>query len=44
MYNSSIYLQIFKKRHNYETIIVDEKTHKPIAILEGRDGKTYQIG
>ncbi|KQB76792.1 transposase [Clostridium butyricum] len=30
----------FKKRHNYGTIIVDEKTHKPIAILDGRDGKT----
>ena len=30
----------FKKRHNYGTIIVDEKTHKPVAILEGRDGKT----
>ncbi|WP_252235083.1 hypothetical protein [Clostridium sp. ZS1] len=23
----------FKKRHNYGTIIVDEKTHKPIAIF-----------
>ena len=30
----------FKKRHNYGTTIVDEKTHKPIAILDGRDGKT----
>ncbi|GAB6169343.1 hypothetical protein JCM1393_18030 [Clostridium carnis] len=30
----------FKKNHNYGTIIVDEKTHKPIAILDGRDGKT----
>ena len=30
----------FRKGHNYGTIIVDEKTHKPIAILEGRDGKT----
>ena len=30
----------FKKRHNYGTIIVDEETHKPIAILEGRDGNT----
>lgn len=30
----------FKKRHNYGTIIFDEKTHKPIAILDGRDGKT----
>lgn len=30
----------FKKRHNYGTIIVDEKTHNPIAILDGRDGST----
>ena len=30
----------FKKRHNYGTIIVDEKTHNPITILDGRDGKT----
>ena len=30
----------FKKRHNYGTIIVDEKTHNPIAILDGRDGIT----
>lgn len=30
----------FKKRHNYGTIIVDGKTHNPIAILDGRDGKT----
>ena len=25
----------FKKRHNYGTIIVDEKTHNPVAILDG---------
>ena len=30
----------FKKRHNYGTIVVDEKTHNTIAILNGRDGKT----
>lgn len=30
----------FKKRHTYGTIIVDEETHKPVAILEGRDGVT----
>ena len=29
----------FKKRHRYGTIIVDEATHKPVAILDGRDGK-----
>ena len=29
----------YKKRHTYGTIIVDEKTHKPVAILDGRDGK-----
>ena len=28
----------FKKRHTYGTIIVDEETHQPIAILDGRDG------
>ena len=29
----------FKKRHRYGTIIVDEATHRPVAILDGRDGK-----
>jgi len=28
-----------KKRHRYGTIIVDEATHKPITLLEGRAGK-----
>ena len=28
----------FKKRHSYGTIIVDEATHKPVAVLDGRDG------
>lgn len=32
----------FKKRHNYGTIIVDEATHQPITILEGRDGKALK--
>lgn len=32
----------YKKRHTYGTIIVDEKTHKPVAILEGRDGITLK--
>lgn len=27
-----------KKRKTYGTIIVDEATHKPVAVLEGRDG------
>lgn len=27
----------FKKRHTYGTIIVDEHTHMPVAVLEGRD-------
>ena len=31
-----------KKRHIYETIIVDEETHKPMAILDGRDGVTLK--
>lgn len=29
----------FKKRHTYGTVIVDGETHKPIALLDGRDGK-----
>ena len=32
----------FKKRHTYGTIIVDEATHKPIAVLDGRDGKSLK--
>ena len=32
----------FKKRHTYGTIIVDQATHKPVAILEGRDGLTLK--
>lgn len=32
----------FKKRHKYGTIIVDGETHVPIAVLDGRDGKTLK--
>ena len=32
----------FKKRHTYGTIIVDEETHKPVAVLDGRDGATLK--
>ncbi|WP_095175661.1 MULTISPECIES: hypothetical protein [Blautia] len=32
----------FKKRYTYGTIIVDEATHKPVAILDGRDGSTLK--
>lgn len=32
----------FRKRHKYGTIIVDEKSHKTIAILEGRDGESLR--
>jgi len=32
----------FKKRHRYGTIIVDEATRKPVAILEGRDSETFK--
>ena len=32
----------FKKRHTYGTIIVDEATHRPVAILDGRDGMTLK--
>lgn len=28
----------FKKRKTYGTIVVDEQTHKTIALLDGRDG------
>lgn len=31
-----------KKRHTYGTIIVDEATHRPVAILDGRDGMTLK--
>lgn len=32
----------FKKRHTYGTIIVDGSTHKPVAILDGRNGGTLK--
>lgn len=32
----------FRKRHKYGTIIVDEATHRPVALLDGRDGKTLK--
>ena len=32
----------FKKRHTYGTIIVDQSTHKPVAILDGRDGNSLK--
>ena len=32
----------FKKRNTYGTIIVDAQTHKPAAILVGRDGKALK--
>lgn len=32
----------FKKGHIYGTIIVDGDTHRPVAVLEGRDGKTLR--
>lgn len=32
----------FKKRQTYGTIIVNENDHKPVAILEGRDGETLK--
>ena len=32
----------FKKRHTYGTIIVDEATHNPVAVLDGRDGETLK--
>lgn len=32
----------FKKRHTYGTIIVDQTTHRPVAILDGRDGMSLR--
>ena len=32
----------FKKRHTYGTIIVDGETHMPVAILDGRDGRSLK--
>lgn len=32
----------FKKRHRYGTVIIDEATHKPVEILEGRDSETLK--
>ena len=32
----------YKKRNSYGTIIVDEKTHKPITLLDGRTGETLR--
>lgn len=32
----------YKKRQTYGTIIVDEETHRPVAILDGRDGATLK--
>lgn len=32
----------YKKRHTYGTIIVNEETHEPVTLLEGRDGETLR--
>lgn len=32
----------FKKRSSYGTVIVDENTHQPIAVLDGRDGESLR--
>ena len=32
----------YKKRHSYGTIIVNEKTHEPITLLDGRDGSALR--
>lgn len=34
----------YKKRHTYGTIIVNEKTHEPITLLNGRNGDTLWNG
>lgn len=32
----------YKKRHTYGTIIVNQKTHEPITLLDGRNGDTLR--
>lgn len=32
----------YKKHHTYGTIIVNEKTHEPITLLDGRNGDTLR--
>lgn len=32
----------YRKGHTYGTIIVDGQTHRPVSVLEGRDGKTLK--
>ena len=32
----------FKKRESYGTIVVDEETHQPVALLDGRDSSTLK--
>ena len=32
----------FKKRHTYGTIVVDQATHRSVAILDGRDGMSLK--
>lgn len=32
----------YKKKHTYGTIIVNEETHEPVTLLEGRDGETLR--
>lgn len=32
----------FKKRNRYGTVIVDSETHRPVEILDGRDGNTLK--
>ena len=30
----------YKKRHTYGTIVVNENTHEPVTLLDGRNGDT----
>lgn len=32
----------YKKRHSYGTIIVNERTHEPVTLLDGRDVDTLR--
>ena len=37
-----VWMILLKKRHTYGTIIVDENSHIPVAVLEGRDGSALK--
>lgn len=34
---------VYKKRHTYGTIIVNEENHEPIALLDGRNAQYHNL-